>query len=97
MMNGQQRPSRVVTIEFLMRSGETFTVSDFVDEDPADEGVRALGKALVSDMESGAIRQFSYWEGETFSFEAVKMDQVAAFTITANDEEDEEVEVEESE
>ncbi|MGI8913917.1 MAG: hypothetical protein ACR2JY_09105 [Chloroflexota bacterium] len=73
---------QAVSIEFLMVSGETFTVQDFVDGGVADEALRHLGDDLASQLGTSQVRRFPYWEGEEFFFDAVRMDQVSAFSIS---------------
>ena len=95
---GDQSPDSVesdnaqaVSIEFLMASGETFTVQDFVEGDVLDDAIRRLGEQLAAELGTATIRRFPYWEGEDFFFDAVRMDLVAAFSISLSnaDEEDE--------
>ncbi|MCL4541698.1 MAG: hypothetical protein M1396_05100 [Chloroflexi bacterium] len=85
MMNGYQQPSTVITIEFLLNSGERFVVSDFISGPQPDAAIQAVGEQLASDMNEGKLRHFAYWEGDTYQYEVVKMDQVAAFSITFNE------------
>jgi hypothetical protein len=82
--------SQAVSIEFLLASGETFTVQDFIDGDASDEAIKRLGEQLAAEMGSGRIRTFPYWEGEEFFFDAVRMDQVSAFSISLAEVEEEE-------
>lgn len=89
-MNGYQQSSTVITIEFLMNSGERFVVSDFISGPQPDVAIQAAGEQLASDMQEGKLRHFAYWEGDTYQYEVVKMDQVAAFSITFNEEDAEE-------
>lgn len=83
---------QAVSIEFLMVSGETFTVQEFIDGHAVEEGLRRLGDELAGQLGTSQIRRCPYWEGEEFFYDAVRMDQVSAFSISlpADDEEDEE-------
>lgn len=76
---------RPVTIEFLMLSGETFTAQDFVDEEGTDVAIKQLGEQLATEMSQAALHRFPYWEGESFYFDAIRMDQVAAFSISLSE------------
>lgn len=80
--NDDGETGQAVSIEFLMVSGETFTVQDFVDGGAIDEALRRLGDDLASQLGSNQVRRFPYWEGEEFFFDAVRMDQVSAFSIS---------------
>ena len=92
--NADSETGQAVSIEFLMTSGETFTVQDFVDGAAVDEALRRLGDELASLLGTTQVRRFPYWEGEEFFFDAVRMDQVSAFSISVSTEEvDEEAEV----
>ena len=92
--NDDTETGQAVSIEFLMASGETFTVQDFVDGAAADEALRRLGDELASQLGTTQVRRFPYWEGEGFFFDAVRMDQVSAFSISLSAEEvDDEAEV----
>lgn len=93
--DGAEDTAQAVSIEFLMHSGETFTVQHFLDGDVTDDAIRRLGEELVRDLESNRVRQFPYWEGDSYFFDAVRMNQVSAFSITLADaeeiDEDEEI------
>jgi hypothetical protein len=92
--NDDAETGQAVSIEFLMVSGETFTVQDFVDGGAMDEALRRLGDNLASQLGTNQVRRFPYWEGEEFFFDAVRMDQVSAFSISlAVEEVDDEAEV----
>jgi hypothetical protein len=80
--NDDAETGQAVSIEFLMVSGETFTVQDFVDGGATDEALRRLGDNLASQLGTNQVRRFPYWEGEEFFFDAVRMDQVSAFSIS---------------
>lgn len=88
----QSDTSQAITIEFVLANGETFTVQDFIDGSSADGAIRQLGDQLAAEIGTGRVRTFPYWEGDEFFFDAVRMDQVAAFSISmaAADEENEE-------
>jgi hypothetical protein len=92
--NDDAETGQAVSIEFLMVSGETFTVQDFVDGGATDEALRRLGDNLASQLGTNQVRRFPYWEGEEFFFDAVRMDQVSAFSISlAAEEVEDEAEV----
>jgi hypothetical protein len=92
--NDDAETGQAVSIEFLMVSGETFTVQDFVDGGAMDEALRRLGDNLASQLGTTQVRRFPYWEGEEFFFDAVRMDQVSAFSISlAAEEVEDEAEV----
>lgn len=92
--NDDAETGQAVSIEFLMVSGETFTVQDFVDGGAIDEALRRLGDNLASQLGTNQVRRFPYWEGEEFFFDAVRMDQVSAFSISlAAEEVEDEAEV----
>lgn len=78
---------QAVSIEFLMVSGETFTVQEFIDGDAVEEALRRLGDELASQLGTSQIRRCPYWEGEEFFYDAVRMDQVSAFSISLSAEE----------
>jgi hypothetical protein len=79
-----------VTIEFLMASGETFTAQEFVNSEDFKTGVERLGEVLVREIAQGVVHRFPYWEEESYYFDAVRMDQVAAFTISPTSMDDDE-------
>lgn len=85
---------QAVSIEFLMISGENFTVQDFIEGDAVEDGLRRLGDELAAQLGTSQVRRFPYWEGDEFFYDAVRMDQVSAFSISlsAEDVEDEEEE-----
>jgi hypothetical protein len=92
--NDDAETGQAVSIEFLMVSGETFTVQGFVDGGAMDEALRRLGDNLASQLGTTQVRRFPYWEGEEFFFDAVRMDQVSAFSISlAAEEVEDEAEV----
>ena len=81
--------AQAVSIEFLLASGETFTVQDFVEGEATDDAIRRLGEQLAAELGTSTIRKFPYWEGEDFFFDAVRMDQVAGFSISLSEVEEE--------
>ena len=73
---------QAVSIEFLMASGENFTVQDFIEGEAIEDGLRRLGDELAAQLGTGQVRRFPYWEGDEFFYDAVRMDQVSAFSIS---------------
>ncbi len=81
-----------ITVEFTLQSGETFTVVDFIEGVSVEDGIQMLGSQLVSEMGTGKVHVFTYWQGEQFYFDAILMDEVAAFSVTSGGGEEEEQE-----
>lgn len=86
---GEEEGAQSVSIAFLMLSGETFTVQEFIEDENVEEGIRKLGQQLVEQIRTATVRQFHYWEGDEFFFDAVRMDQVGAFSISSAEVEEE--------
>jgi len=73
-----------LSITFTLRSGEAVEVRDALDG-PADEAaIRRYGEALAADLGSDNVRKFAYKYDEDFYMDAVLMDEVAAFSISAD-------------
>lgn len=79
-----------VSIEFTLRSGESIEVRDRLPG-PADENsIRRYGEQLAADLGTDKVRTFAYWYDDEFFLDAVLMEEVAAFSVSAaNDEYDE--------
>ena len=83
---------RSITITFTLRSGEAIEVRDFLDGPANEAAIRAYGEALATELGGDKVRTFAYWYDEDFYMDAVLMDEVAAFSVSADwgEEEDEE-------
>ena len=90
-MGGEEELPQVVNITFTLRSGEAVEVRDFLDGPATEQAIRAYGEALAGDLGSDKVRTFAYWYDEDFYMDAVLMDEVAAFSVSADwgEEEDE--------
>jgi hypothetical protein len=88
----EEQLPQVVNITFTLRSGEAVEVRDFLDGPATEQAIRAYGEALATDLGSDKVRTFAYWYDEDFYMDAVLMDEVAAFSVSADwdEEEDEE-------
>ena len=91
MSDDEELPQNV-SITFTLRSGEAIEVREFLDGPANEEAIRRYGEALAADLGSDKVRTFAYWYDDDFYLDAVLMDEVAAFSISADwgDEEDEE-------
>src|SRR5262249_4654407 len=85
------RPHRV-SMTFTLRSGEALAVGDFLDGPATEQAIRAYGETLSTDLGSDKVRTFAYWYDDDFFVDAVLMDEVAAFSVSADWGEDEEEE-----
>ena len=82
-----------VNVTFTLRSGEAVEVRDFLDGPATEEAIRAYGEGLAADLGHDKVRKFAYWYDDDFYMDAVLMDEVAAFSVSADwGEEDEEEE-----
>lgn len=71
-----------IVIEFTLQSGETFSVTEFIQGVGVEDGIQILGEQLVKEMGTGKVHTFTYWRGEQYTYDAVLMDEVAAFSIS---------------
>ena len=91
-LSDEQLP-QVVNVTFTLRSGEAVEVRDFLDTPATEQAIRTYGQALAADLGTSKVRTFAYWYDDDFYMDAVLMDEVAAFSVSADwDEEDEEEE-----
>lgn len=83
---------QTVSITFTLRSGEAVEVRDFLDSPATEQAIRDYGKRLAEEIGQETVHTFAYWYDDDFYLDAVLMDEVAAFSISADwgDEEDEE-------
>ncbi len=82
----------VVSVELTLRSGESIEVRETMPG-PADEhAIRTFAEQLAADLGKDKVRIFSYWWGGQFFTDAVRMDEVVAFSVSAATEEEEEYE-----
>ena len=88
----EEQLPQVVNITFTLRSGEAVEVRDFLDGPATEQAIRAYGEALAGELGSDKVRTFAYWYDDDFYMDAVLMDEVAAFSVSADwdEEEDEE-------
>ena len=91
--NGEEELPQALNITFTLRSGEAIEVRDFLNGPATEQAIRSYGETLASDLGSDKVRTFAYWYDDDFYMDAVLMDEVAAFSISADwgeeDEEDE--------
>jgi hypothetical protein len=92
-LDGEEELPQAVNITFTLRSGEAIEVRDFLNGPATEAAIRAYGEALAGDLGSDKVRTFAYWYDDDFYMDAVLMDEVAAFSVSADwgeDDEDEE-------
>lgn len=78
----------VVSVVLILRSGESVEVRDTLPG-PADEhSIRAYAEQLAAELGTDQVHIFSYWLDGQFYTDAVLMDEVAAFTVSAHEEEE---------
>ncbi len=71
-----------LSIEFTLRSGETVSVRDSLNEPATELAVRRYAQALIGQIGSDAVRSFVYWWGGDFYVDAVAMQEVAAISVS---------------
>ena len=87
----EEQLPQVVNVTFTLRSGEAVEVRDFLDGPATEQAIRTYGEALAADLGKDKVRTFAYWYDDDFYMDAVLMDEVAAFSVSADwDEEDDE-------
>jgi hypothetical protein len=87
----EEQLPQVVNVTFTLRSGEAVEVRDFLDGPATEQAIRTYGEALSADLGKDKVRTFAYWYDDDFYMDAVLMDEVAAFSVSADwDEEDDE-------
>jgi hypothetical protein len=91
-VDGEEELPHSVSITFTLRSGEALEVRDFLDGPATEQAIRAYGETLSTDLGSDKVRTFAYWYDDDFFVDAVLMDEVAAFSVSADWGEDEEEE-----
>ena len=90
---GEEDLPQSVNITFTLRSGEAIEVRDFLGGPATEQAIRAYGEGLAADLGSDKVRTFAYWYDDDFYMDAVLMDEVAAFSFSADwgdDDEDDE-------
>ena len=87
---GEDELPQSISITFTLRSGEAVEVREFLDGPATEQAIRAFGELLAADLGNDKVRTFGYWYDEDFYMDAVLMDEVAAFSITADWGEEEE-------
>ncbi len=89
--DGEEELPQALNITFTLRSGEAIEVRDFLNGPATEQAIRAYGESLASELGQETVRKFAYWYDDDFYMDAVLMDEVAAFSISADwgDEEDE--------
>ncbi len=91
--NGEEELPQAVNVTFTLRSGEAIEVRDFLNSPATEAAIRSYGEALAGDLGGDKVRTFGYWYDDDFYMDAVLMDEVAAFSVSADwGEEDEEEE-----
>jgi hypothetical protein len=81
----------VLSIEFTLRSGETVSVRDSLDERADEMAVRRYAQVLIGQMGTDTVHSFAYWWGGDFYVDAVAMQEVAAISVSpAGPDDDEE-------
>jgi len=75
--------AQVLSIEFILSSGETLTVREFAGESSLEAAMNRLGQQLAQEIGGDRTRTFSYWEGDDYYFDAVAMRHVIAFSISS--------------
>jgi hypothetical protein len=89
-LGDEEQLPQVVNVTFTLRSGEAVEVRDFLDGPATEQAIRTYGEALAADLGSSKVRTFAYWYDDDFYMDAVLMDEVAAFSVSADwDDEDE--------
>ncbi|MBX5490428.1 MAG: hypothetical protein IRZ14_04660 [Chloroflexi bacterium] len=91
MADDEELPQSV-TITFTLRSGEAVEVRDFLDGPATEQAIREYGAALAKEIGKDTVRTFAYWYDDDFYMDAVLMDEVAAFSVSADWGEEEEEE-----
>ena len=81
---------QTVNITFTLRSGEAVEVRDFLNGPATEQAIRAYGENLAAELGSDKVRTFAYWYDDDFYMDAVLMDEVAAFSVSADWGEEEE-------
>jgi len=76
----------VITIQFTLKSGEAIEVTEDLGQEVTPEAVESYGRALATDLGKDTVRTFAYWYGDDFYFDAVRMSEVAAFSISTEEE-----------
>jgi hypothetical protein len=89
--DGEEELPQALNITFTLRSGEAIEVRDFLNGPATEQAIRTYGESLAGELGSDKVRTFAYWYDDDFYMDAVLMDEVAAFSISADwgDEEDE--------
>ena len=72
----------VLSIEFTLKSGETVSVRDSLDEDGDELAMRRYAQVLIGQMGTDTVRSFAYWWGGDFYVDAVAMKEVAAISVS---------------
>ncbi len=85
-----ENESLVLTIEFVLASGERFPVREFAEGESLETAVTKLGQRLATEMGTDRVSTFSYWEDDQYFFDAVSMRGVVAFSISPYDDEEDE-------
>jgi hypothetical protein len=83
-LNGDEELPQAVNITFTLRSGEAIEVRDFLNGPATEAAIRAYGEGLASELGSDKVRTFAYWYDDDFYMDAVLMDEVAAFSVSAD-------------
>src|SRR5262249_43319051 len=91
-VDGEEELPHSVSITFTLRSGEALEGRDFLDGPATGQLLRAYGETLSADRGGDKGRTFAYWCDADFFVDAVLMDEVAAFSVSAAGGEDEEEE-----
>ncbi len=92
-LDGEEELPQAVNITFTLRSGEAVEVRDFLNGPATEAAIRSYGENLASELGSEKVRTFAYWYDDDFYMDAVLMDEVAAFSVSADwGEEDEDEE-----
>jgi len=87
--DGEEELPQALNITFTLRSGEAIEVRDFLNGPATEQAIRTYGETLASELGQETVRKFAYWYDDDFYMDAVLMDEVAAFSISADWGEDE--------
>lgn len=88
-MSEEVELSDTLSIEFTLRSGETVSVRDTLEEPPTEASIRRYAERLVGEMGTDAVRVFAYWWGGDFYVDGVCLSEVAALSVSPVAPEDE--------
>ena len=71
-----------ISIEFTLVSGETVSVRDVIPEPVTEASIRRYAEELVRQLQTDTVKTFTYWWAGDFYFDAVRMREVAALSVS---------------